>query len=240
MLGVALAGGKGTRLNPLTKIYNKHFLLVKNKPIIFYCLKQFQLLKIQNICVVCNSKDYKSFKLIIDYYFNFKNIYYVNQNNPKGVLHGINLVKKKFRKSDLLINLGDHFLFNFKGNNEVYKNINKFENIIFSIKSKNVKDYGNLYFSTNKKKLIKIIEKPTRPYSDYILCGLLKVSSDLANKIKLNKKSKRNEYEWVDFINEYIELFSTVKLNSSYKWVDLGTFERLNFANRILNKHENF
>ena len=74
-------------------------------------------------------------------------IYYVNQNNPKGVLHGINLVKKKFRKSDLLINLGDHFLFNFKGNNEIYKNINNFENIIFSIRSKNVKDYGNLYFS---------------------------------------------------------------------------------------------
>lgn len=46
MLGFALAGGKGNRQNFLLKLYNKHFLLLKNKPIIFYCINQFRLLKI--------------------------------------------------------------------------------------------------------------------------------------------------------------------------------------------------
>lgn len=239
MLGVVLAGGKGTRLKPFTNLYNKHFILLRDKPIIFYSLSQFQLLKIKNICIVCNKKDERYFRTIIKYYFNFEKIFFVYQNNPMGILHGIYLVSKKFKKIDLVVNLGDHFLFNFKGNKEIYNAIQINKNILFSIKSNDVKEYGNLKFSKKNNHLIKIVEKPKIKYSSFILCGIIKISAQLSSKISLNKKSIRGEYEWVDFINENINYFTNIKLNPQYHWIDLGTFERLSFANDLLKKYEN-
>tara|TARA_B100002019_G_C21267127_1_gene600028 strand:+ start:258 stop:980 length:723 start_codon:yes stop_codon:yes gene_type:complete len=240
MLGVVLAGGKGTRLKPFTNLYNKHFILLRNKPIIFYSLLQFKLSKIKNVCIVCNKKDEKYFRIIIKFYFNFEKIFFVYQNNPMGILHGIYLVSKKFKKNDLVVNLGDHFLFNFNGNKEIHKAIQINKNILFSIKSNSVKEYGNLKFSKKNNQLVKIIEKPIKKYSNYILCGMIKINSQLTSKINLNKKSIRGEYEWVEFINENIDNFTNIKLNRKYHWIDLGTFERLSFANDLLTKYENF
>lgn len=238
MIGVALAGGKGTRLRPFTSLFNKHFFPIGDKPIIYYCLYQFKLLKIDNICIVCNQNDKKFFVKIINHYFSFKKVDFVFQNNPLGINHGIYLVKNKYKSKDLVINLGDHFLFDMDGNKEIYNSIYKNENLIFSIKNKDVKPYGNLLFSKKNNSLVKIIEKPKKKHSKFILCGLIKLSSSLTVKIKLNKKSARGEYEWVDFINENLNYFNLVKLSNKYNWIDLGTFERIGSAQKVLSKYE--
>lgn len=238
MIGVALAGGKGTRLNPFTSVFNKHFFPVYDKPIIYFCLYQFKILKINSVCIVCSRNDKDYFLKIINNYFSFKKIYFVFQDNPLGVLHGIYLVKNKFKNEDLVVNLGDHFLFDFDGNKNILNKIHNDKNILFSIKNKDVKPYGNLLFSKKDNSLVKIIEKPKKKYSNYILCGLIKIKSNITSKIKLNNKSRRGEYEWVDFINENIRDFDLVKLPTKYNWIDLGTFKRINTAVKLINKYD--
>ena len=108
-------------------------------------------------------------------------------------MHAISLCRKSVLSSDVMINMGDHFLFDSKKNNLIYESIKKYKNVIFCIKSKDFKEFGNLKF--NKVVLFqKIIEKPKKKYSDYILTGLIKLSKGEIPKINDLKISLRKEY----------------------------------------------
>ena len=226
MIGILLAGGEGSRLKPYTNHFNKHFYPVHDKPIVYYSLKQFELMRIKKIVIVCKKNDQLKFKQIAEFYFKFNNISFIEQKLPLGAMHAISLCRKIVVSNEVLINMGDHFLFDFKKNNLIYESIKKYKNVIFCIKSKDFKEFGNLKF--NKSGIFqKIIEKPKKKYSDYILTGLIKLSKGEIPKINDLKISLREEYEVAQFINQNYLKFNCVKLPSNYIWCDMGSFERI-------------
>jgi len=235
LIGILLAGGEGTRLKPYTNHFNKHFYPVFNKPMVYFSVKQFELMKIKDLIIVCKKKDQSKFRQIVNFYFKFKKISFVNQQEPLGVMHAISLCKEKVKGKEVLINMGDHFLFDSNDNRLILKSIQKFQNVIFTIRSKHYKEFGNLKFDRNNI-FQSIIEKPKKRYSDYILTGLIKLSKEIIPATKDLKKSERNEYEIAQFINENYQKFSCVKLPSDYFWADMGNFERIHdLAKKVKN-----
>ena len=234
MIGILLAGGEGSRLKPYTIHFNKHFYPVHDKPIVYYSLKQFELMRIKKIVIVCKKNDQLKFKQIAEFYFKFNNISFIEQKLPLGAMHAISLCRKIVVSNEVLINMGDHFLFDFKKNNLIYESIKKYKNVIFCIKSKDFKEFGNLKF--NKSGIFqKIIEKPKKKYSDYILTGLIKLSKGEIPKINDLKISLREEYEVAQFINQNNLKFNCVKLPSNYLWCDMGSFERISKLSKKVN-----
>lgn len=238
MIGILLAGGNGTRLMPYTYNFNKHFFPIYDKPMVYFSLLQFKILDIKKIIVVCKKKDHKKFHDIISYYFKFSQINFVFQEAAKGAMHAISICKKKIGKTDALINMGDHFLFdpNFQ-NKLIYDAINNYENIIFCKKYTRTNDFGNIEFGKNNK-LIKIHEKSNKKYSNYILTGLIKISNKLFPSEKELVISKRKEYEVASFVNDFKSNFNSIKLPINYKWVDMGSFDRIQKLSSFLMKHE--
>ena len=97
MKGVILAGGQGTRLFPLTKIYNKHILPVFNKPMIHYPLSILMLVGIRDFLIITNKKDIKIFKKALGNGNKFGiKIQYKHQPKPEGISQGFNLAKNLF------------------------------------------------------------------------------------------------------------------------------------------------
>lgn len=226
MIGILLAGGEGTRLRPFTNHFNKHFYPVFDKPMVYYSLRQFELIGLKKVFVVCKKKDRLKFKEIINFYFNFLEIIFINQEKPLGAMHAISICKSKLKCREVVINMGDHFLFDFKKNMQVIEAIKKYKNIIFCIQSKKIREFGNLKFD-EKNQFEKVIEKPKKKYSNFILTGLMKVSTKIIPDIQNLKKSKRNEYEVANFINDNYKYFNCIKLQKNYLWTDMGTFERI-------------
>ena len=107
MIGILLAGGEGTRLKPYTNHFNKHFYPVYDKPIVYYSLKQFELMRIKKIIIVCKKKDQLKFKQIADFYFKFNNISFIEQRLPLGLC--MLFLFEKIPSNEVLINMGDHF-----------------------------------------------------------------------------------------------------------------------------------
>ncbi len=226
MIGILLAGGEGTRLKPYTIHFNKHFYPIFDKPMVYYSLKQFELMRIKKLIIVCKKKDQLKFKQIAEFYFNFIKISFIEQRLPLGAMHAISLCRESVGSNEVLINMGDHFLFDFKNNNLIFQSLKKYRNVIFCIKSKEFKEFGNLKFN-RKGTLQTIVEKPKKKFSDFILTGLFKLSKGEIPKTKDLKVSKRNEYEVAYFINQNNFKFKCIKLPSSYLWCDMGSFDRI-------------
>ena len=142
--GIILAGGKGTRMSPLTKAVNKQLLPIYDKPLIFYPLSILMLAKIKNILIIVNKGQLDQYKKIIPNGDNLGiNITYKEQETPKGLPDAFILGEKFIQKSNVALILGDNF---FYGQNlpMIIKNILlKSKNHIFLYRVKDSSNFGN-------------------------------------------------------------------------------------------------
>ena len=112
IIGLIMAGGKGTRLYPITNSTNKHLLPVFDKPMIFYPLSLLLLNKIKEIIIVTNQDDVSSFKNIIGNGDNYGiKIHYIIQKKSRGIPEGIKLSQHLIKDKDVFMLLGDNILF---------------------------------------------------------------------------------------------------------------------------------
>ena len=110
--GIILAGGYGKRLFPITKVVNKHFLSVYDKPMIYYSLAILLLFEIENITIVCNPEDEENYIELLGSGNEFGvNINYAVQNEPEGLPHAINAGLKNKSPDEFMVILGDNFLY---------------------------------------------------------------------------------------------------------------------------------
>ena len=227
--GIVLAGGKGTRMSPLTKAVNKQLLPIYDKPLIFYPLSILMLAKIRDILIIVNKGQLSQYKKIIPNGDNLGiKINFIEQEKPVGLPDAFILGENFIGKSNVALILGDNF---FYGQNLSEKLINcsKLKNgsKIFLHKVPKPELFGVAKTNFSSKRIIKIVEKPKKYVSDHAITGLYFFDNDVIKYSKQLKPSKRGELEITDLLKRYLK---KSKLNAEFigrggAWLDTGSIE---------------
>lgn len=233
--GVVLAGGKGTRLWPVTKVTGKHFLPVGDKPIIHYPILTLKKAGVKDILIVCGPEHTEQYVKLLGLGKEFSvNLYYTIQVEPIGIAHGLGLAKSFSDGQKVALILGD----NIFGDefDEAFADFNKRDKGA-AVVLKKVSDpqrFGVAKFRGQKVECV--IEKPKRPPSDWAVTGLYLYDNRVFDVIKNLKPSGRGEYEITDVNNWYINEGTMKFIKAKKFWVDAGTFESLHQANLLVRK----
>ena len=223
-----MAGGKGTRMSPITKAINKQLLPIFDKPLIFYPLSILMLAKIKDILIIVNKGELKQYKKILPDGKNLGiKIKYEEQSKPRGLPDAFILGEKFIGKDNVALILGDNFFYGQNLTKQLlnYKKLKKGAKIILH-KVKRPEQYGVAKISKNFK-VTMIKEKPKKFVSDLAITGLYFFDNLVCKYSKTLKPSRRGELEIVDLINKYKKKGSLKAnlLGRGGAWLDTGSID---------------
>ena len=226
--GIILAGGKGTRMSPLTKAVNKQLLPIYDKPLIFYPLSILMLANIKDILIIVNKGQLDQYKKILPDGNNLGiNITYKEQATPKGLPDAFILGERFIGKSHVALILGDNF---FYGQNLSANLINsaKLKSGAKVLLHKVTKpELFGVAKTNNKNKIVLIKEKPKKFLSDLAITGLYFFDNKVVSYSKKLKPSARGEIEIVDLLNKYKKTNNLYAdfLGRGGAWLDTGSMD---------------
>jgi glucose-1-phosphate thymidylyltransferase len=226
--GIILAGGKGTRMSPLTKAVNKQLLPIYDKPLIFYPLSILMLAKIKNILIIVNKGQLDQYKKIIPNGDNLGiNITYKEQDTPKGLPDAFILGEEFIQKSNVALILGDNFFYgqNLTSSLINFTKLKKGAKILLHKVTK--PELFGVAKLDNKNNIINIKEKPKKYISDFAITGLYFFDNNVIEYSKKLKPSKRGEIEIIDLLKKYKKknnLYAEF-LGRGGAWLDTGSME---------------
>jgi len=236
--GVILAGGLGKRLNPLTRISNKHLLPVYNKPMIYYPIQTLVDAGIKDILIVTGGNHAGEFLRLLGNgaEFGLKHINYTYQEGEGGIAEALGLARHFADNDRIVVILGDNII-----EKSIKKAVREFEKQPSGarILIKRVEDperFGVVEFRGDK--IVSIAEKPKKPKSDYAVTGIYMYDNKVFDIIKALKPSRRGELEITDVNNAYIKRRELTYSKLDGWWTDAGTFESLLRANNLIAKRE--
>ncbi len=227
--GIILAGGKATRLYPITKSISKQLLPVYDKPMIYYPLSVLMLSGIRDILIIVTSENRELFEnLLGDGGSLGLNISYAVQDSPRGLADAFIVGEKFIGASRVCLILGDNIFFGERLQDMLLKAIDQQNASVFAYYVKDPERYGVVELDSNGN-AVSIEEKPTRPKSNFVVTGLYYFDNDVIRIAKNVKPSARGELEITDVINAYLRKgkLSVVTLGRGYAWLDTGTFDSL-------------
>lgn len=238
MKGVVLAGGLGTRLYPLTFATNKHLLPIFNKPMVFYPIITLVQAGIGEILVVTGGPHAGHFVRVLKNgkELGVKHLEYVYQENEGGIADALLLAEDFADKGPLTVILGDNTT-----DVNISKPVKDFKNgcLVFLKKVPDPQRFGVPVFDPkDRKRIIRIEEKPQKPKSDYAVTGLYIYDNQIFEFIRQCQPSKRGELEITDANNFYIKAGTMHWEKLKGFWSDAGTFESLFRANKYWAKKE--
>ncbi len=225
--GIILAGGMGTRMSPLTKAVNKQLLPIYDKPLIYYPLSILMLAKIKDILIIVNKGQLNQYKKLLPSGKNLGlRLTFKEQDKPRGLPDAFILGEKFINNSNVAMILGDNF---FYGQNlsRLLNNCAKLK-VGAKIILHNVQNpelFGVAKINLRNKKIIKIIEKPKKFFSNHAITGLYFFDKNVVNYSKKLKPSKRGELEIIDLINQYKKKnkLSAEFIGRGGAWLDTGS-----------------
>jgi len=239
---IILAGGKGTRMSPLTKAVNKQLLPIYDKPLIFYPLSILMLAKIKDVLIIVNKGQLSQYKKILPDGNNLgMKISYKEQSTPKGLPDAFIIGEKFIDNNNVALILGDNF---FYGQNLTAKLLKctKLKKGAKVILHKVIKPELFGVAKTNSKGKINIIkEKPKKFISDQAITGLYFFDKKVVNYSKKLKPSKRKELEITDLLNIYRKKnqLSSDLLGRGGAWLDTGSIEDFYKTSAFVSAIEN-
>ncbi|MGF3501212.1 MAG: glucose-1-phosphate thymidylyltransferase [Candidatus Bathyarchaeia archaeon] len=233
--GIILHGGAGTRLRPLTHTGPKQLIPVANKPISQYVLEDLVKAQIQDVAIVLGDASPQKVK---EHFRNGEKfgakITYINQGEPKGIAHAVGLCREFTKDDSFVVYLGDNML---KGGIKDY--VKKFKEsnydaMVLLCEVKNPQQFGVAMFD-DEKRLVKLVEKPKEPPSNFALTGIYFFTPKIFDAIDKLKPSWRGELEITEALQHLIE----AGFNVGYQfvkgwWKDTGTTEDILESNRLV------
>ena len=240
--GIILAGGKGTRMSPLTKAVNKQLLPIYDKPLIFYPLSILMLSKIKDILIIVNKGQLEQYKKILPNGDNLGiKITYLEQSKPRGLPDAFVIGEKFIGKENVAMILGDNF---FYGQNlsRLLLNNTKLTKGAKVVLHKVLKpELFGIAKINNKKKITKIKEKPKKFFSDLAITGLYFFDNKVVNFAKKLRPSKRGEVEIVDLLNFYKSKnqLSADLIGRGGAWLDTGSMDDFYKTSSFVSAIEN-
>lgn len=238
MQGVILAGGLGTRLNPLTLVTNKHLLPIYDKPMIYYPIETLKDMGIREILIVMGKEFASEFSEILgsgrEFGVNFT--FRIQENNKGGISDALSLAEDFIDCDKFPLILGDNiFLDSFRDDYEEFLKSSA-QSKFFVRRVDDPERFGILELDS-KGNPNKIVEKPKKPKTNFAVTGLYMFEKSIFDLVNNLKPSKRNELEITDLNNLVIK-------NSSYSivdgfWQDAGTFDSLLECAIKIKEYEN-
>ncbi len=226
--GIILAGGSGSRLYPITKVYSKQLALIYDKPLIYYPLSILMLGGIKDILIISNKETIPLYQQLFDNGNQVGlNISYKVQDAPNGIAEAFILGEEFIGNDNVTLILGDNI---FYGDLSFFYDALKRENgaTIFGYQVNDPQRYGIVEFDKDGK-AISIEEKPLHPKSNYAVPGLYIYDNQVIEISKNLKPSARGELEITDVNRTYLERgqLYVEKIGRGIAWLDTGTPEAL-------------
>jgi glucose-1-phosphate thymidylyltransferase len=234
MKGVALAGGTGSRLLPLTKVTNKHLLPVFDKPMIFYPLQTLVNAGILDVLLVTGGNSAGEFlRLLGDgRTLGLERLNYTYQEGEGGIAQALGLAERFAEGGPICVILGDNII---EGN--ICRAVERFRQQPRGAKIllKKVPDAERFGVAEIRgERVVGIEEKPKSPRSDFAVVGIYLYDGTVFQKIRRLKPSGRGELEITDVNNFYIEEGALTFEVLDGWWTDAGTFHSLLRANNLV------
>lgn len=238
MKGIILAGGKGTRLHPLTKVTSKQLLPIYNKPMIFFPLETLMKAGIRDILIIVAPDHAGDFLKLLgsgkDFGCDFS---FEVQEEARGLADAFLIGEKFIGNDNVTMILGDNLF-----DDDFSESIKTFETggRVFAKKVPDPERFGVVEFDQDNK-VVSIVEKPQQPKSEFAVTGMYIYDNSVIEKAKSLQPSPRGEIEITDLNNLYLQEGTLDVAFVEGEWLDTGTFEAMyqatNFVrNRVLNQ----
>lgn len=244
--GIILAGGKSTRLYPLTKVFSKHFLPIFDKPMIYYPLSVLMLAGIKRILIIANPNEIEMFKSLLGDGSRLGiHLMYKIQEHSRGIAEAFIIAEEFIANDRICLILGDNV---FYGQDltkllQLAQSI-KNKSVIFGYHVSNPKDFGVVEFDSEFN-VVSLEEKPTKPKSKYAIPGLYFYPNSVIQVAKSIQPSIRGELEITSVNNYYLRNNELVAfpMGRGMAWLDTGNPEALiNASNfiEVIQKRQGF
>ena len=239
--GIILAGGSGTRLNPLTHSLSKQLIPVYDKPMIYYPLSVLMLSGIQDILIITTPHHQQSFINLLGSGNQWGlNITYEAQPSPDGLAQAFIIGEKFIGDDNVCLVLGDNIFYGH-GMDKLLENAMQKEKgaSVFGYYVNDPECYGVIDFDKNRN-AIDLEEKPENPKSNYVVTGLYFYDNDVIEIAKNIKPSHRGELEITDVNKVYLERgdLNVEVMGRGYTWLDMGTHASLLQASNFIQVME--
>jgi glucose-1-phosphate thymidylyltransferase len=240
MKGIVLAGGRGTRLYPMTHMVNKHLLPLYDKPMIYYPLSALMLAGIREILLISSPGDLPLFRSLLGDGDRFGlTLRYAEQARPEGIAQAFGLARDFLRGHSSCLVLGDNIFYG-EGLTKLLSEAAALQRgaKVFGYHVSDPQRHGVVEFGPDGS-VASIEEKPTHPRSNYVIPGIYFFDADAVDMADKLKPSSRGELEITDLISMYHRRGDLIvhKTGRGLAWLDTGTarslLEAANFISAI-------
>ncbi len=237
MKGLLLAGGRASRLLPVSRVINKHLLPVYDEPLIFHPLRTLTQAGVSDVLLVTGPEHIEGFRRLLGGGEEFGcRLHYMSQPEPDGTGAAVLLAEDFVDGDDFAVILGDN-LFSENFTRDAHRfcvSLGASQAMVFLRKVRDPRPYGVAAF--RDRRIASLIEKPLFPPSHHVVTGLWMLRPGVFLRLRRLSKSPRGEYEMTGVLDEYAREGTLAHAYLKGRWMDVGSFESLHKASAWIRK----